>query len=77
MTRYLYIFEDGTVALGTLPPTPADLIMVDDGILQVVEITSDSPITVTEIGPTPEDCGPLSEAVRETFDGQESTAWAL
>lgn len=40
--KYLYIFEDGIVALSDDPPTSEDLACVGDGILQVIQLSVDA-----------------------------------
>jgi len=53
MIRYIYIDEDGDMGLGTRPPTGQDLDNIDNGILQVIAITTedDGNILVKDIGP--------------------------
>ena len=39
MTRYIYIDEAGDVGIGVTAPTEADYDAIDNGILQVIEVT--------------------------------------
>ena len=39
MKRYIYIDESGDVGIGTTAPTEADYDSIDNGILQVIEVT--------------------------------------
>lgn len=36
--KYIYIFEDGRVAVADTEPTETDLLMIADGTLQVVRV---------------------------------------
>jgi hypothetical protein len=42
---FIYIFEDGAVGQSDIPPTPMDMNAVDEGILEVIDLTNMKIIT--------------------------------